>query len=189
MATAACDHATLVLIVAKALGCLQPSRTGRLEVFRGDGGRYGRRVCALDVGGIGRPSCGAEANLVEDAGVDVDQPLAYAVLDRREVGGAQLVQDEAADVSFSFGRSASASASAQERGRGSLFILEERHGRSAVVASYHVMHCIRFEAKCESPGQLKGYLEVEGATVRGVGCWTLVASRADIGNGDRPRMT
>lgn len=28
------------------------------------------------------------------------------------------------------------------------------------------MHCIRFEAKRESPGQLKGYLEVEGAKVR-----------------------
>ena len=91
--------------------------------------------------------------------------------------------------------SASASARAQERGRGSLFILEERHGRGAVVvvvvASYHVMHCIRFEAKWESPGQLKGYLEVEGAKakVRGVGCWTLAVSRPHIGNGDRPRMT
>ena len=72
VAAAARDHAALVLIVAKALGRLQSSRAGRLEVLRGDGGRYGRRVCALDVGGIGRPSCGAEANLVENAGVDVD---------------------------------------------------------------------------------------------------------------------
>lgn len=70
-----------------------------MEVFRGDGGGNRRGVGALDVCGVGDPSCGAECGVVEDAGVEIDQAFTDAVFDRREIGGPQLVEDEAAEVS------------------------------------------------------------------------------------------
>jgi hypothetical protein len=93
------DHAALLFILAKALWRLQPGRFRGLEVLGSDGGGDWRGVGALDIRRIRDPSCGAKGGVVQDIGVDIDQPFADTVLDRREVRGPEQVQDEAAAVS------------------------------------------------------------------------------------------
>ena len=121
VATATGDHAAFLVIVAKALWRLQTSRARSLEVFGGDSSGYGWGIGALDVGGIGRPTRSAECGVVQDTGVDVDQSLADAVLDRREVGCSKLVEDEAVRCMLAADLDA-------EVLRGLLFVLKERHG-------------------------------------------------------------
>jgi hypothetical protein len=70
-----------------------------LEVLRGDCGGNRRGVSPLNVCGIGDPARSAEGRVVEDAGVDIDETFADAVLDRREVRCPQLVEDKAVGVS------------------------------------------------------------------------------------------
>lgn len=70
-----------------------------MEVFRGDGGGDWRGIGALDVCGIGYPSRRAECRVVQDARVEIDEALTDAVFDSGEIGGAQLVEDKAAEVS------------------------------------------------------------------------------------------
>jgi hypothetical protein len=119
VATSTRDHAAFLFILAKALGRLQSSRARSLEVLRSDSGRNWWGVGALDVSGIRDPTCGAKGGVVQDIGVDVDQSLADAVFDRRKIGGAELVEDEAAVVSCGVGLGGAARL---------LFVLEERHG-------------------------------------------------------------
>lgn len=181
VAAAARDHAALVVVVAEALGRLERRRPRRLEVVGRDGRGDGRRVRAPRVGGVGRPPGRAEADLVEHAGVDVDQPLADAVLDRREVRRAQLVHHEAAAVSGRGGREGGG-------GRGAHSSFWRRDMAAAelcghVVASGRAGEVVR----APSSGQLEGVVDVTLHERRGLSewlptlsgvAWTLAAAAA-----------
>lgn len=69
-----------------------------MEVFAADigGGAsgYGRRIAALDSGGVWQPSCSAESGIVHDGGVQSDQTLAHSIVDLVEVSKTKLIDGE-----------------------------------------------------------------------------------------------
>lgn len=76
----------------------------RLEVLGGDSGRDGRGVGALVVGGVGAPAGGFEGGGVDEAVVDGEETLAYAVGDFVEVARAELVRDQPGDLGLADGK-------------------------------------------------------------------------------------
>jgi hypothetical protein len=92
----ASNHASLLFIVVAKLYARCSDISGSLEVLGSYRRRDRRRVCSLDIWRIGYPPSSSESGIVENRGVDCDQPVTYAIFDVCKIRSPELVEDKSA---------------------------------------------------------------------------------------------